>query len=136
MSWDGMLASFRTMVSFLYQDWREYLWDSLSEPNQKAFQSLENEEASDTTLKGSLKLLSQLLAKKSGRQVIVLIDEYEAPNNRAYEFDFFKQVRPLQPPQLHSRLTTLMQANEFFGRGVLPALLKVAKTYLIWRRNI
>ena len=135
-SWDGMLASFKRMVSLLYQDWRVYLWDSLSEPNQKSFQSLENEEASDATLRGSLELLSQLLATKSGRQVIVLIDEYEVPNNRAYELDFFKQVRPLHPPQLHSRLTTLMQANEFFGRGVLPALLKVAKIYLIWRRNI
>ena len=44
------------------------------------------------TLTASLKLLSEFLATKSGQNVIVLIDEYEAPNNRACEFDFVKQV--------------------------------------------
>ena len=135
-SWDEMLDSFKQMVSCLYREWREYIWDSLSLVDQETFQSIHSKTASCGEWRKSLELLSKFLAKKSGRQVIVLIDEYEAPNNRAYELDFFKQVRPLHPPQLHSRLKTLMQANEFFGRGVLPALLKVAKIYLIWRRNI
>jgi len=129
-SWDRMLTSFKMMAVDLYEKWREYLWDSLSEWKQIIFQSLEDMKASDTIL--SLKLLSQLLAKKSGHKVIVLIDEYEAPNNRAYEHGFFNEVRSLRPPRSHSSLTTLIQANEFFGRGVLPPFLKVAKIYPIF----
>jgi hypothetical protein len=72
-----------------------------------------------------LKRLSVFLARKSERGAMIFIDEYEAPNNRAYELDFFDQVRPSYPSRLRSRLRTVIQANEFFGRGVLPALLKV-----------
>jgi len=123
------------MVSRLYGERQEYLWDFLDSEQQETFQSICRKTASDGDLRISLELLSEFLAEKSGQKVIVLIDEYEAPNNRAYEHGFFKEVRPLRPPRLHSRLTTLIQANEFFGRGVLLALLKVAKIYLIWRRN-
>jgi hypothetical protein len=41
--------------------------------------------------------LSKHLFWKFGREVIVLIDEYEAPNNRAYEDGYFKEVRSLYP---------------------------------------
>ena len=99
-SWDEMLGSFKGMVSKLYEEWKEYLWDSLSKKYQITFQSLIDESASHVTLRASLVLLTQFLGKKSGRKVIVLIDEYEAPNNRAYDFDFFKQVRPLHLPSI------------------------------------
>ena len=140
-----MLDSFKTMVSLLYAKWKTYLWDFLDSEQQETFQSIRRKTASDGDLRISLKLLSEFLAKKSGRKVIVLIDEYEAPNNRAYEHGFFKEVCPLRPPRLHSRLTTLIQANDFFCRGVLPPLLKVANlsnfaaehlTYLFRRTNI
>ena len=135
-SWDKMLDSFKSMVSRLHREWREYIWDSLDLVDQETFQSIHSKTASDGDLRISLELLSEFLAKKSGRKVIVLIDEYEAPNNRAYELDFFKQVRPLRPPRLYSTLTTMIQANEFFGCGVLPPLLKVAKIYPILQQNI
>jgi len=108
-----------------------------SEPeDQNDFRLFIDEKASDAKLRASLKWLSSFLTKKAGRQVIVLIDEYEAPNNYAYEYGFYKEVRPLRPPRLYSRLTTLIQADESFGHSVLPALLKVAKIYLILQRNI
>jgi hypothetical protein len=93
-SWDDMLDSFKDMVSSLYKGWKGYLWDSLEPKDQNDFQSFIDEEASHAKLRASLERLSSFLAKKSGRKVIVLIDEYEAPNNRAYEHGFFKEVRP------------------------------------------
>jgi hypothetical protein len=135
-SWDEMLDSFKTMVSLLYAKWKKYLWDFLDSEQQETFQSIRRKTASDGDLRISLKLLSLFLAEKSGRKVIVLIDEYEVPNNRAYEHSFFKKVCPLCPPRLYSTLTTMIQANEFLGRGVLPPFLKVGKVYLIWQQNI
>ena len=135
-SWDDMLDSFKEMVSLLYEIWREYLWDFLDPVEQEIFQTILSKEASDATLRLSLELLSKFLAKRSGRKVIVLIDEYEALNNRAYEFNFFQQVHSSYPFRLYSRLTILIQANEFFSRGVLLALLKVAKIYIICWWNV
>ena len=56
---------------------------------------------------------------------MVSIDEYEAPNNHAYELGFLSEVCLSCPFRLWSKLTAVIQTNEFFGRGVLPALLKV-----------
>jgi hypothetical protein len=114
-SWDEMLGSFKLMVSRLYGERREYLWDFLDPEEQETFQSIRRETASDATLRASLELLSSFLAKKSRRKVIVLIDEYEAPNNRAYEYGFFKEVRSLRPPRLYSTLTTLSRPTNFLA---------------------
>ncbi len=91
-SWDEMLDSFKQMVSRLYREWQGYLWDSLDSKDQKDFQSIRGKTASHGQWRISLEQLSEYLAKKSGRKVIVLIDEYEAPNNRAHEFNFFMQA--------------------------------------------
>jgi hypothetical protein len=41
--------------------------------------------------------LSYFLAEKFRQRVIVLIDEYEAPNNRAYDHGYLDEVRSLYP---------------------------------------
>ena len=43
-------------------------------------------------LKESLYRLSRFLAKKFGQNVIILIDEYEAPIIRAYDDGYFNDV--------------------------------------------
>jgi len=96
-SYHVMLDSFKDMVSSLYKSWKGYLWDSLGPEDQNDFQSFVEEKASDAKLSASLKRLSSFLAKKSGRKVIVLIDEYEVPNNCASEYGFLKEVHPLHP---------------------------------------
>jgi hypothetical protein len=94
------------MVSGLYEESYEYLGQSLNPGEKEFFESIRLNTAPVERWRNSLKRLSYFLARKSGRGAMVFIDEYEAPNNRAYEHGF------------------LAQANEFFGRGVLPALLK------------
>ena len=99
-SWDAMLGSFKVLIAKLYEGWKSYLLDSLSEQKKKIFQSYMDEIADGIQLRVSLERLTTFLAKKSGRKVIILIDEYDAPNNRAYEFNFFKQVCPSSPSRL------------------------------------
>jgi hypothetical protein len=124
-SWEGMFWSFRVMVSALYEESYEYLWHSISAGEKESFESFRFNRAPVDHWENSLQQLSFFLARKSGWRAMIFIDEYEAPINRAYEFGFFPEVRPLYPSRLRSRLRTGIQANEFFGRGVLPALLKV-----------
>jgi hypothetical protein len=124
-SWEEMFSSFRRMVSDLYKEWYQYLEHILDLEEKAFFESIRLNTASVGDWRDSLKRLSVFLARKSERGAMIFIDEYEAPNNRAYELDFFDQVRPSYPSRLRSRLRTVIQANEFFGRGVLPAFLKV-----------
>ena len=41
--------------------------------------------------------LTYFVAKRFSQKVMVLIDEYEAPNNRAYDNGYFDKVRSLIP---------------------------------------
>jgi hypothetical protein len=122
------------MVSDLYKEFYEYLGHSLDplSPGEKAFfESIRLNTASVECWGESLKRLSGFLARKSGRGVMVFIDEYETPYRYAYEFAFFAKVRPSYPSRLWSRLAlrTVIQANDFFGRDALSALLKVTMIY-------
>ncbi|KIL70012.1 hypothetical protein M378DRAFT_156070, partial [Amanita muscaria Koide BX008] len=108
-SWEGMLSAFSDLVSELYAKWEDCLLQSLRPSQRRYFESILDMTATKDELMRSLYKLTLFLADKFRRNVIVLIDEYEAPNNRAYEHGYFKD------------------ANDFFGRGVLPNLLKSNK---------
>ena len=92
-----MLSKFRRFVSDLYAEWGGCLVQSLEPQDRSYFESIRNKTATEDELEDSLYKLTSFLFKKFGRQVIVLIDEYEAPNNRAYENGYFKEVRSLYP---------------------------------------
>src|ERR1700722_6656780 len=95
MSWEEMLSKFKNLVSFLYRKWEDCLMASLKLPERTYFQFIRNKTATVADLKDSLYNLSSFLAENFHQGVIVLIDEYEAPINRAYEHGYFDEVRSL-----------------------------------------
>ena len=113
------------MVSDLYEESYDYLEQSLNPGEKEFFESIRLNTASVERWGNSLKQLSSFLARKSRWRAMVFIDEYETPNNHAYELGFLAEVRLSCPSRLCSKLTTVIQTNKFFGCGVLPALLKV-----------
>ena len=70
---------------------------SLKLPERTYFESIRNKTATEADFTRSLCKLSYFLAGKFRQRVIVLIDEYEAPNNRAYDHGYFDEVRSLHP---------------------------------------
>ncbi|KAH9974258.1 hypothetical protein BGW80DRAFT_1491217 [Lactifluus volemus] len=101
-----MFWTFRNLVSDLYGEWEDCLMESLKPSERTYFESVLNKTATRAKLTKSLYYLSKFLTKKFGQKVIVLIDEYEVPNNCAYDHGYFDE------------------ANDFFWHSVLPALLK------------
>ena len=91
-SWEEMLWDFKDLVSDLYAKWQGCLMQSLELPERIYFESIRNMTATKRGLAKSLFKLSRFIAQKFGQKVIVLIDEYEAPNNRAYDRGYFDEV--------------------------------------------
>jgi hypothetical protein len=92
-SWEAMLSKFRDFVSALYAKWQDCLTESLRPWHRKYFESILDKTATLSDLKRSLYKLSYFLAEKFGRKVIVLIDGYEGPTNRANDHGYFDDVR-------------------------------------------
>jgi len=105
-SWEEMLSDFKDLVSGLYREWKDCLMQYFEPVDKTYFESICLKTATKTQLKKSLYRLSYFLAQKFGREVIVLIGEYEVLNNRAFQHGYVDK------------------ADEFFGRGALSALLK------------
>jgi hypothetical protein len=66
--------------------------ESLEPENKTYFESICLKAATNAELKRSLGRLSHFLCQKFDQKVIVLIDEYDAPNNYAYEHGYFNEV--------------------------------------------
>jgi len=86
-------AAFKRLKSIISNEFirHNYLLNSnkLSELSIKTFKAIESEEASLETFEGSLKFLSDLLYQHYNQKVIILIDEYDVPIQKAHKNDYY-----------------------------------------------
>jgi hypothetical protein len=94
-SWEEMFWKFKELVAQLYKKWKDCLMESLESDDRTYFESIRTKTATKAELTWSLFKLSSFLARKFSRNVILLIDEYEAPINCAFECGYFHKVRSL-----------------------------------------
>ena len=71
----------------------------------------------------SLKTLSRMLYRHYGKQVIILIDEYDVPLDKAYQFGYYDQMIAL----IRSMLKTVLKTNENLYFAVLTGCMRVSK---------
>ncbi len=74
-------------------------------------------------LHGSLKLLSRLLSAHYGRRVVILIDEYDVPLDKAYQDGYYMQMVKL----IRSFLSQALKTNESLDFAVLTGCLRIAR---------
>ena len=74
-------------------------------------------------LQGSLKLLSGLVSKHYGRRVVILIDEYDVPLDKAYQDGYYTQMVKL----IRSFLSQALKTNESLDFAVLTGCLRIAR---------
>ena len=92
-----MRSRFEAFVARLYRAWKDYLVESLDPMDKTYYDSICSMNATDAEWADCLYILTSFLARKFRRRVVVLIDEYDAPINCAYDHDFFDAVRSLCP---------------------------------------
>ena len=79
--------------------------------------------ASEERLKGSLFQLSELLERHYGQRVILLIDEYDVPLEKAYHAGYYDEMAGL----LGNLLGRALKGNNSLHFAVLTGCLRVAK---------
>lgn len=79
--------------------------------------------AQENFLSNSLQILTQILAETYSRRVIVLIDEYDVPLNRARVNGYYDKMQPL----LKDMLGGALKDNPVLQKGVVTGCLRIAK---------
>lgn len=71
----------------------------------------------------SLQLLSQMLYKHYGQKVVILIDEYDVPLDKAFQNGYYKEMISL----IRGLFGQALKTNEFLQFAVLTGCLRVSK---------
>ncbi len=83
----------------------------------------ENRLEKPSELYNSLKLLTRLLRRHYGTSVVVLIDEYDVPLDKAYQNGYYPQMVNL----IRSVLSQVLKTNENLEFAVITGCLQIAK---------
>ena len=77
----------------------------------------------DDNIEDSIRMLSKLLYKHYGQKVVILIDEYDVPLDKAFQNGYYKEMVSL----IRGLFGQALKTNEFLQFAVLTGCLRVSK---------
>lgn len=77
----------------------------------------------DDTLESALQTLSELLYRHYGQKVVILVDEYDVPLDKAYQNGYYKEMVSM----IRSLFGEALKTNEFLQFAVLTGCLRVSR---------
>ena len=122
-SFDQARKTICRIIKDLYNE-NDFLLDgNLLNDNEKAdfrniSANMENYEASS-----SLKILSNYLCRYYGRNVIILLDEYDTPMQEAYVYGYWKELTDFTRSLFNSTFKT----NPYLERAIMTGITRISK---------
>ena len=104
-------------LSFLMQS------EQIAEDDKYSFERFLREQDTLDDVQKSLKMLSGLLYQHYGQKVILLIDEYDVPLDKAFQHGYYKEMAAL----IRSLFSRALKTNDFLQFAVLTGCLRVSK---------
>lgn len=77
----------------------------------------------EDTLESALQTLSELLYRHYGQKVVIIVDEYDVPLDKAYQNGYYKEMVSM----IRSLFGEALKTNEFLQFAVLTGCLRVSK---------
>jgi hypothetical protein len=124
----GYEAAYRKIAGIIAECYRRFKYlttvkDLLDKDEQEFFSRITAEKAEQQDLESSLKKLSRWLQKHHGKNVVILIDEYDTPIHAAYFNGYYDDMIPLMREILGSAL----KDNDYLYKGIVTGILRVAR---------
>ena len=104
-------------LSFLMQS------EQIAEDDKYSFERFLREQDTLDDVQKSLKMLSSLLYQHYGQKVILLIDEYDVPLDKAFQHGYYKEMVAL----IRGLFGQALKTNDFLQFAVLTGCLRVSK---------
>ena len=97
--------------------------DSISEAQKEEFRQLCDKAAAPDGYAKSFLFLSECLAKYHGRNVFILIDEYDVPLENAYFAGFYDEMIAF----IRSFFESALKTNRYLEKGVVTGCLRISR---------
>ena len=117
----------KIQIANLYSEYRSLLQSELLKPEDRELfsQILENR-ATLAYWHESIKSLTKFINKATGKQAIILIDEYDTPIQEAYLNGYYNELISF----MRNLLSSALKDNGFFKRAILTGILRISKESL------
>ena len=93
------------------------------EESKRPLERFLNEQETKTDVVGSLNILSRLLYEHYGQNVVLLIDEYDVPLDKAYHHKYYNEMVDL----IRSMFNAVLKTNDYLYFAVMTGCLRVSK---------
>ncbi len=127
VSGESYAEAFKLMSQILKKEARrhQYLLESnrLTEIDKDSLRELFAKHLEEDVLQESIALLSEMLAKHYGTGVIILIDEYDVPLDKAYQNHYYPQMVRL----IRSLFSQALKTNASLEFAVITGCLHIAR---------
>ncbi len=119
-------------IGSLFEE-HSYLTDceQLSENERQMFRRLQNQQASTVEISRSLQLLLQIMNKYYGKQVILLLDEYDVPLAKASTNNYYDQMLEI----IKTMMSTALKDNSNLKFAIITGCLKISKESIFTGTN-
>ena len=97
--------------------------NKLNDLEKKQLDSYMQDEMPSVSVDNSIRFLSSLLYKHYGQATIILIDEYDVPLDKAYQYGYYDQMIAL----IRNLLGQALKTNHSLFFGVLTGCLRISK---------
>ena len=97
--------------------------DKLKEADKRKFREIAEEEAEKDEYSGSLKFLSRCLQQVTGKNTVILIDEYDVPLENAYFRGFYEEMVDF----IRSLFESALKTNDYLQFAVITGCLRISK---------
>ena len=119
-------AKAKSMLSEIIKDEadRHYILNSseaLTSVDREAFMKILT--GNEENIENSLKTLSRLLYKHYGKKVVILIDEYDVPLDKAYQNDYYHEMVSL----IRGLFVQALKTNDYLQFAILTGCLRISK---------
>lgn len=121
-SFEETIEEIKNLIAELYEE-HIYILENLSSFNKNIFNHVLNRNANMVELRNSLKFLSKILKDFYGKNVVLIMDEYDTPIVSAYEYGYYDEIITFFRPFLSS----VLKDNEHLQMGIMTGILRVAK---------
>lgn len=97
--------------------------ERITEDDKRPFERFLKEQDTMDDVQESLKMLSSLLYQHYGQKVILLIDEYDVPLDKAFQHGYYREMVAL----IRSLFGQALKTNDYLQFAVLTGCLRVSK---------
>lgn len=124
LTYDLAIERFKTIIQEETIRLHSLLKDDILSPfDRKKLSQMENRELQEKEIPDSLKFLSRVLYTCFGQKVILLIDEYDVPLDKAFQHGYYTEMVSL----IRGLFGQVLKTNEFLQFAVLTGCLRVSK---------